>query len=107
MNRLLPFLISLFAFLGMSYPSAFAQRDFLGMPKVSVGDEEFFLRWSSKTRQGRLLEEFLPEKMDMTNFEQKLDRLMKFYIDGLGVVGWNKYSSISVAFSNQVVCKKK
>ena len=44
---------------------------------------------------------------DASNFEQKLDRLMNFYIDGLGVVGWNKYSSISVAFSNQVVCKKK
>lgn len=72
MNRLLPFLLSLFTFLGVSYPSAFAQRDFLGMPNVSVGDEDFFLRWSSKTRQGRLMEEFLPEKMDMTNFEQKL-----------------------------------
>lgn len=72
MNRLLPLLVSLVAFLGTSFPSAFAQRDFLGMPKVMVGDEEFFLRWSSKTRQGRLMEEFLPEKMDMTNFEQKL-----------------------------------
>lgn len=72
MNRLLPLLVSLVAFLGTSFPSAFAQRDFLGMPKAMVGDEEFFLRWSSKTRQGRLMEEFLPEKMDMTNFEQKL-----------------------------------
>ena len=42
-----------------------------------------------------------------SDYEEKFDRLMNFYEDGLGVIGWNKYSSISVAFNNQVVCKKK
>lgn len=42
-----------------------------------------------------------------SDYEQKLSRLAKFYEDGLGIIGWNKYSSISVAFNNQVVCKKK
>lgn len=41
------------------------------------------------------------------NVEQKLDRLMKFYERGLDNVGWNKYRSISVAYENQVVCKKR
>jgi len=39
--------------------------------------------------------------------EHKLDRLMNFYAKGLDNVGWNKYRSISVAYENQVVCKKR
>ncbi|MGX8689057.1 MAG: cell division protein FtsQ/DivIB [Bacteroidaceae bacterium] len=38
--------------------------------------------------------------------EKKLERLMNFYKNGLDNVGWNKYRSISVAYDNQVVCKK-
>lgn len=41
------------------------------------------------------------------NVEDKLDRLMNFYENGLDKVGWNKYRSISVAYDNQVVCKKR
>ena len=41
------------------------------------------------------------------NIESKLDRLMNFYEKGLDNVGWNKYRSISVAYDNQVVCKKR
>jgi cell division protein FtsQ len=39
--------------------------------------------------------------------ENKLDRLMNFYRNGLDNVGWNKYRTISVAYENQVVCKKR
>jgi cell division protein FtsQ len=39
--------------------------------------------------------------------ENKLDRLMNFYEKGLDNVGWNKYRTISVAYDNQVVCKKR
>ena len=39
--------------------------------------------------------------------EDKLNRLMNFYGKGLDNVGWNKYRSISVAYDNQVVCKKR
>lgn len=41
------------------------------------------------------------------NIEDKLERLMNFYEKGLDNVGWNKYRSISVAYDNQVVCKKR
>lgn len=41
------------------------------------------------------------------DIENKLERLMNFYKNGLDNVGWNKYSSISVAYDNQVVCKKR
>ena len=41
------------------------------------------------------------------DIEHKLERLMNFYKNGLDNVGWNKYSSISVAYDNQVVCKKR
>ena len=39
--------------------------------------------------------------------EKKLERLRKFYKYGLSQAGWNKYSRISVEFSNQIVCKKR
>ena len=39
--------------------------------------------------------------------EDKLARLMNFYEKGLDNIGWNKYRSISVAYDNQVVCKKR
>ena len=38
---------------------------------------------------------------------KKLKRLRKFYQYGLSQVGWNKYSRISVEYSNQIVCKRK
>ena len=41
------------------------------------------------------------------DIDNKLERLMNFYKNGLDNVGWNKYSSISVAYDNQVVCKKR
>ncbi len=43
----------------------------------------------------------------MEDFQSKLDRLRNFYDNGLDKIGWNKYSSISVAYKGQVVCRKK
>ena len=39
-------------------------------------------------------------------FQEKLDRLRIFYREGLEQVGWNKYSTISLAYDGQVVCTK-
>ena len=41
-----------------------------------------------------------------TDIEAKLNRLRKFYENGLSFIGWHKYSEISVAYGNQIVCKK-
>ena len=41
------------------------------------------------------------------NVDDKLDRLYSFYETGLSRIGWNKYSSVSLAYENQVVCKKR
>lgn len=64
------------------------------------------------TRDGRF--ELVPRVGDhllligtYENVEDKLDRLMNFYMNGLKEVGWNKYSTISVAYENQIVCKKR
>lgn len=43
----------------------------------------------------------------LENFEDKLTRLKTFYEKGLNVVGWNKYSRISLEFSNQIICTKR
>ena len=40
------------------------------------------------------------------NFQEKLSRLRIFYREGLERVGWNKYSTISLAYDGQIVCTK-
>lgn len=39
-------------------------------------------------------------------YEDKLERLRKFYKKVLSEVGWNKYERISLEYSNQIVCRK-
>jgi len=41
------------------------------------------------------------------DYEEKFERLKIFYKKGLNQVGWNKYSRISLEFSNQIICTKK
>lgn len=36
--------------------------------------------------------------------ERKFDKLMRFYRDGLGRIGWNRYGTINLKYNNQVVC---
>ncbi len=64
------------------------------------------------TREGQI--ELVPRVGDhllilgtAQDVENKLKRLENFYRKGLDNVGWNKYRSISVAYENQVVCKKR
>lgn len=40
------------------------------------------------------------------NIEEKFDNLKIFYKEGLSKLGWDKYDTVSIKFSNQVVCKK-
>ncbi|MBQ2779320.1 MAG: cell division protein FtsQ [Bacteroidaceae bacterium] len=41
------------------------------------------------------------------NLEAKLDKLMKFYKDGLNKIGWNKYKKLNIEFENKVIGTKK
>ena len=41
------------------------------------------------------------------DYDKKFERLKVFYEKGLNKVGWNKYSRISLEFSNQIICTKK
>lgn len=43
----------------------------------------------------------------LDGFEKKLQRVKMFYEKGLNLVGWNKYSRISVEFDNQIICTKR
>lgn len=38
--------------------------------------------------------------------DRKLDKLMRFYRNGLSTLGWETYRSIDIRYRNQVVCKK-
>lgn len=39
-------------------------------------------------------------------YREKLDKLSRFYAEGLGFDGWNKYKTINLKFKNQVICSK-
>jgi len=41
------------------------------------------------------------------DFEGKLRNLKVFYEKVLPEVGWNKYSAINLAFSGQIVCRRR
>ena len=41
------------------------------------------------------------------NYEIKFRNLRAFYLQGLNIVGWNKYEKISLKFDNQVICTKR
>ncbi|MFN3557168.1 MAG: cell division protein FtsQ/DivIB [Bacteroidales bacterium] len=40
------------------------------------------------------------------NMEEKFNKLMLFYRQGLTHVGWNNYKRINLKFNNQIVCSK-
>lgn len=40
-------------------------------------------------------------------YEERLDKLMTFYQNGLNETGWNKYSVINLKFDKQVVCTRR
>ena len=42
---------------------------------------------------------------DGSDAPEKLDRIFRFYKEGLNNIGWNKYHYISAAFDGQIVCK--
>lgn len=44
---------------------------------------------------------------DASDIEDKFNRLMLFYTEAMSRVGWDTYSSITVKYKNQVVCKRK
>lgn len=39
--------------------------------------------------------------------EEKFDKLLRFYRNGLSVLGWDTYAVIDVRYGDQVVCRKK
>ncbi len=50
----------------------FSQTDYLGLQKISLEGTDYLLRWSSKTKSGRYLEEFLRKSESMVRFESKV-----------------------------------
>lgn len=58
--------------------------------------------------------EFIPRVGDhriivgtIDNLDEKFDKLMTFYHDGLNRIGWNKYSAINLKYNKQVVCTRR
>jgi cell division protein FtsQ len=43
---------------------------------------------------------------DTTDMEEKFDKLLVFYRNGLTQIGWNNYKRINLKYKNQIVCSK-
>ena len=82
----------------------------------SVGDDGF---WSaeivqiivSATSYGGMDLTLVPRSGDFRiefgetdGAQEKFERLMKFYRDGLGCIGWDRFSTLNLKYDNQVVC---
>ncbi len=79
-----------------------------------IRNDDFLDAWIDQvyvTRQGQF--ELVPrngahiiEFGSAEEIEEKFDKLMKFYTNGLTRVGWGSYKRINLQFKNQVVCSK-
>ncbi len=80
-----------------------------------ISKDEF---WSAQVEQIYLNEnkefEFIPRLGDHTiligkneNLQEKLDKLMIFYKEGLKNTGWDNYNTINVKYEGQIICTRK
>jgi cell division protein FtsQ len=44
---------------------------------------------------------------NLSNLEEKLERVKVFYKEAMPYEGWKKYASISVKYDGQIICKKR
>lgn len=44
---------------------------------------------------------------DTSHMEEKFNKLMVFYKEGIKQTGWNRYDTINLKYKNQIVCSKK
>jgi len=42
----------------------------------------------------------------LDNYQKKLEKLRKLYVNGFKIFGWNKYKTIDLEYKDQVVCNK-
>ncbi len=67
-----------------------------------IGDNVVYLgtlpKENDPQERARLIADYAREKMEM---------LRLFYLYGLPVAGWDRYSVINLSFSGQIVCKKR
>ena len=88
-------------------------RDLNGMIKF-IQEDSFWSAWIDQvyvTRMGEF--ELIPrngahvvEFGSVEDMEEKFEKLLKFYKNGLTHVGWTSYSKINLKYKNQVVCSK-
>jgi len=51
--------------------------------------------------------DFVIQLGSISNLEDKLYRLRKFYEEGLPQAGWNRYTHVSAEFDKQIVCQRR
>lgn len=44
---------------------------------------------------------------DLDDYENKLQKLKKLYVDGFNKIGWNHYKIINLQYKNQIVCTRE
>jgi cell division protein FtsQ len=43
---------------------------------------------------------------NVSDLQEKFNKLMIFYKEAMPKVGWNKYKTLNLKYKNQIVCKK-
>ena len=67
--------------------------------------QQIYVDWSGKIRLIPRVGKHIILFGDFSDMEEKFSKLMTFYKFGLNTIGWDKYSSINLEYSNEVVCK--
>lgn len=68
--------------------------------------EQINIREDQKVELIPRVGDYVIELGPLDNYESKLAKLMKLYVKGFNVMGWNRYKTINLEYRNQVVCSK-
>lgn len=80
-----------------------------------IGKDEFMKAFISQIYMDEKAEIYLVPRIgrhlilfgNLDQMEEKFEKLMHFYQQGLSKTGWDAYSLVNVKYSNQVICTKK
>ena len=69
--------------------------------------EQIFVRDDGKIELVPRVGESIIVLGTLDNYEKKLEKLRKLYVNGFKTMGWNKYKVIDLQYKDQVVCNKE
>ena len=78
-----------------------------GNPFWNAQIEQIFVREDGKIELVPRVGESIIVLGTLDNYQKKLEKLRKLYVNGFKTMGWNKYKVIDLQYKDQVVCNKE